>query len=339
MERIDKQTRKGTLEEFVKALPKTETHLHIEGALPYELLREMDSERFPREPDFRRKGYKYKNFVDFENILLAHAAVWFTSPERYHEACKRIFAGLQACNVKYVETSLHLAMTEFIGADGKELIHAIKSAAPKGMEVRVIGGFLRNGYTDAMKPVIDNMHTWDELDGIDLHGQEWLELEDWTAPVWKRCKDAGKIIKVHAGEFGGPDKIVEAIDLLGVERIQHGVRSVEKTDLVKRIADLGIVLDVCPLSNEGLQVVPSLEEHPLKDLCDAGVICTINTDDPLCFANTIEDEYFAVGDRLGFSFEDIGQLAKNGFAYSTMEKSLINKYTSEIDSLVDAYKL
>lgn len=322
------------LEAFVKAIPKTETHLHIEGALPYELLRDMDPGRYPEMPDFRKRGYRYKSFVDFENILLDHAAVWFTSAERYHLACKRIFEGLKSHNVKYVETSLHLAMTEFIGVDGKELIHAIKSAAPEGMDVRVIGGFVRNGYTEKMKPVIDDVHTWDELDGIDLHGQEWLELEEWALPVWKRCKDSGKIIKVHAGEFGGPDKVFEAIDQLGVERIQHGVRSTEHPDLVKRIADAGIILDVCPLSNEGLQVVPRLEDHPLREFIDAGVVCTINTDDPLCFANTIEDEYLAVGHRLGFNVTELGQLAKNGFAHARMEESLKNKYIEEIDSLL-----
>lgn len=322
------------VESFIKKIPKTETHLHVEGALPYELLVEFDPDRYPPNPDFRRKGYKYESFVDFEKILLDHAAVWFTSPERYHEACKRIFSGLKKQNVKYVETSLHLAMIEFIGADGKELIHAIKSAAPEGMDVRVIGGFVRNGYTDIMKPIIDQVHTWDELDGIDLHGQEWLRLEEWAMPVWNRCKDAGKIIKVHAGEFGGPDKVLEAIDKLGVQRIQHGTRSIEQPDLVKRIADLGIILDVCPLSNEGLRVVPTLEDHPLRKFYEAGVTCTINTDDPLCFANTIEDEYLAIGNRLGFSIQELGQFAKNGFIHSRLDQSLKNKYISEIDSLI-----
>lgn len=323
------------LEHFIQRIPKTETHLHIEGALPYELLVEMDEQRFPADPFFRKQGYKYPNFVDFENLLIDHAICWFNSAERYHQACKRMFEKMVSLNVKYVETSFHLHMIEFIGVDGPEILSAIKSAAPEGLEVRVIGGMVRNGYSEVMKPIIDTLHEWEELDGIDLHGQEWLDLEDWTPPVWQRCREAGKIIKCHAGEFGGPDKIYEAMDTLGSKRIQHGVRSVEDRELVKRMAGEGVVLDVCPLSNEKLRVFPKLEDHSLRDLMEAGVVCTINTDDPLCFANDIMDEYRALASRLGFSKQELGQFAKNGFEHSQLETSLKREYIAEIDATLD----
>ncbi len=140
--------------------------------------------------------------MEFETLLVDHAVAWYTNPERYHEACKLIFSGLADQNVKYLETSLHLAIIEFTGSDGHELIQAIKSAAPSGLEVRVIAGLTRDGYTEVMGPIIESLHAWEDLDGIDLHGQEWLKLEAWTPRIWKQCKEAGKIIKVHAGEFG-----------------------------------------------------------------------------------------------------------------------------------------
>lgn len=323
------------LEDFIRRIPKTETHLHIEGALPYELLTELDSERFPESPDFRQSSFRYPNFVEFENLLIDHAVSWFNSAERYHEACKRIFENLASLNVKYVETSFHLHMVEFIGVDGPDILSAIKSAAPEGLEVRVIGGMVRNGYTDVMRPILDTLHKWEELDGIDLHGQEWLELEEWTPPVWKRCRDAGKIIKCHAGEFGGPEKIYEALDTLGASRIQHGVRAVEDKALVKRLADEGAVLDVCPLSNEKLRVFPSLEQHSLRELVDAGVTCTINTDDPLCFANDILDEYRAVAQRLGFTKAELAQFAKNGFEHSQLDKTSKKEFIDQIDSALN----
>lgn len=323
------------LEDFIRRIPKTETHLHIEGALPYELLTELDSERFPEAPDFRQSSFRYPNFVEFENLLIDHAVSWFNSAERYHEACKRIFENLASLNVKYVETSFHLHMVEFIGVDGPDILSAIKSAAPEGLEVRVIGGMVRNGYTDVMRPILDTLHKWEELDGIDLHGQEWLDLEEWTPPVWKRCRDAGKIIKCHAGEFGGPEKIYEALDTLGASRIQHGVRAVEDKALVKRLADEGAVLDVCPLSNEKLRVFPSLEQHSLRELVDAGVTCTINTDDPLCFANDILDEYRAVAQRLGFTKAELAQFAKNGFEHSQLDKTSKKEFIDQIDSALN----
>ncbi|MBC2607680.1 adenosine deaminase family protein [Pelagicoccus albus] len=322
------------LEAFIRRIPKTETHLHIEGALPYDLLHGMDSGRFPANPHFRSPSYRYPGFVEFENILLDHAVVWFNSAERYHEACKVMFDRMVSLNIKYVETSFHLHMIEFIGVDGRDILSAIKSAVPKELEVKVIGGMVRNGYSEKMQPILDNLHSWEELDGIDLHGQEWLELENWTPPIWEKCREAGKIVKCHAGEFGGPNKVYEAIDTLGSRRIQHGVRSVEDKELVKRLAGEGAVLDVCPLSNEKLQVFPSLEDHSLRELVDAGVTCTISTDDPLCFSNDILDEYRALAARLGFTKAELAQFAKNGFEHSRLDGEAKRKFISEIDSLL-----
>ena len=319
------------LEDFIRRIPKTETHLHVEGALPYELLTELDGKRFPAVPAFRTPDYRYTGFVEFEDLLIEHALAWFDSAERYHLACKRMFEKMASLNIKYVETSFHLHMIEFIGVDGPEVISAIKSAAPEGMDVRVFGGMARNGCSDVMRPIFETLHQWEGLDGIDLHGQEWHDLEDWAPPLWKRCRDAGKIVKCHAGEFGGPEKIYEALDTLGSRRIQHGVRAIEDASLVKRLADEGVVLDVCPLSNVKLGVFPDFESHPLRELVDAGITCTISTDDPLCFANDILDEYRTVAQRLGFSKQELGQLARNGFEHSQLDASLKRQYLSQID--------
>ena len=184
MGRIKPRTEVGEpVADWLRKIPKTETHLHIEGALPYALLRELDPDRFPANPFFREPGYRFLNFVDFETLLVDRAISWYTSPERYHEACKFIFSGLADQNVKYLETSLHLAIIEFAGSGGHELIHAIKSAAPKGLEIRVIAGLTRYGYTKVMSPIIDSLPTWDDFDGIDLQGQEWLKLGSLTSRI------------------------------------------------------------------------------------------------------------------------------------------------------------
>ena len=326
----------GSLEAKLRAIPKTETHLHIEGAVPYDLLRELDPVRFPEDPYFRKPDYRYPNFVEFENLLIDHAMAWYTGPQRYHEACKRIFADLAERNVKYLETSFHLPIIEFTNSDGHELIHAIKSAAPEGLIVKVIGGLTRNSCTETMKPIIEELHTWDELDGIDLHGQEWLELESWTRPMWQRCAEAGKILKAHAGEFGGSEKVGEALDVLGVKRIQHGVRAIEDPALVDRLLEANATLDMCPISNEKLQVVTSLEEHAIKPLLEAGLSCTVSTDDPLCFANTIDDEYLALSRRVGLSDRQLAEVAKNGFEVASMDTSLKREYKGQIEQLLEA---
>lgn len=321
------------LRPFIRALPKTETHLHIEGALPYELLHRWDPVRWPEDPAFRRPDYRYRSFPDFDRILLSHALPWFTSAERYHEAASLLFSSMAKLNVRYVETSFHLPVSQFIKVPAQVLIEAIRSAAPQGMELRVFAGMLRDSYAGELKPVIDEMVNWDSLSGVDLHGFEQMPTEAWSAPVWKRFRDAGKVTKCHAGEFDGAARVREAIEVLGVRRVQHGVRAIEDPSVVELAASTGTVFDVCPISNLRLCVVPSLREHPLRRLLAAGVRCTISTDDPLCFANTVEDEYLALADEAGFSRTELASLAATGWDIADVDAEVKQSALAQIRAL------
>ncbi len=319
--------------DFIQALPKTETHLHIEGALPYELLRAWKPEDYPADPEFRRPDYRYPSFPDFDAILLAHALPWFTSAERYHEAAKAIFAKHIAQNVRYVETSFHLPVTQFIGVPGPEIIAAILSAAPPGLEVRVFTGMLRTDIVGELRPTIDTLHTWENLSGVDLHGFEAMRTEPETAAIWARVRAAGKVTKCHAGEFGGAERVREAIEVLGVTRVQHGVRAIEDPAVVRLAAERGVTFDVCPISNVRLQVVPSLREHPIRRLMQAGVRCTVSTDDPLNFANTVNDEYAALATELKFTRAELAQVARNGWSVADVPSETRQHSLAEIDRL------
>lgn len=324
------------MRDFIQALPKTETHLHIEGALPYELLADWDPEQWPPDPRFRARSYRYATFPDFEKILLDHALPWFTSAQRYHEAAKLIFAKHVAQNVRYVETSFHLPVTQFIEVPGPEIVAAIRAAAPDGLEVRVFAGMLRSDLGGDLRPVIDRLHTWDGLAGVDLHGFEQMPTHPDTAAVWAGVRAAGKITKCHAGEFGGPDRVREAIEVLGVRRVQHGVRAIEDSAVVRLAAEAGVTFDVCPLSNVGLQVVPALKEHPIRHLLRAGVRCTVSTDDPLCFANTLTDEYTALANELTFTAAELGQVARNGWEVADVPAAMRAEMLGLIERIVAA---
>ncbi|MBC8041001.1 MAG: adenosine deaminase, partial [Opitutaceae bacterium] len=267
-------------------------------------------------------------------ILLGHALPWFVSAERYHEAAKAIFAKHVAQNVRYVETSFHLPVAGFINTPGREIIAAIRSAVPAGLEVRIFAGMARTDYAGPMQAVIDDLGTWEGLAGVDLHGLESLPTEPWTAKVWARLRGAGKVTKAHAGEFGGADRVREAIEQLGATRIQHGVRAIEDQAVVALAAERGVTFDVCPLSNVKLKVVPSLKEHPLRALSAAGVRCTISTDDPLVFGNRLNDEYAALADEAGFSQVELARLAKNGWAVADVPATTRAAMVAEIDRLV-----
>lgn len=319
--------------EFIQGLPKTETHLHIEGALPYELLTSWKPDEYTANPAFRQPDYRYASFPDFEGILLAHALPWFTSAERYHEAAKAIFAKHVAQNVKYVETSFHLPVTKFINVPGPEIIAAIRAAVPSGMEVRIFTGMLRSDIVGELRPTIDQLGTWDGLAGVDLHGLETMRTEVGTAEVWSKLRAAGKITKCHAGEFDGAARVREAIVELGVTRIQHGVRAIEDPTVVRLAADRNVTFDVCPISNVRLKVVPSMAAHPIRRLMQAGVRCTVSTDDPLNFANTVNDEYQALATELGFTKQELAQVARNGWAAADVSAEARQKWLAAIDRL------
>ncbi len=322
------------LTEFIQALPKTETHLHIEGALPYELLHAWQPEKYPPKPFFHAAEFRYPTFPKFDEILLGHALPWFVSAERYHEAAKAIFAKHLAQNVRYVETSFHLPVSGFIGVPAREIIAAIRAAVPPGLEVRIFAGMLRTDYLGPTRAIIDQLEKWDELAGVDLHGFEQVPTEPWTAKIWERLRGAGKVTKCHAGEFDGAHRVREAIEELGVTRVQHGVRAIEDPKVVRLAVERGVTFDVCQLSNVRLCVVPSLREHPLRRLLQAGVRCTVSTDDPLVFANTVNDEYAALAAEADFTRSELGQLAKNGWAVASVAPAVRAAMIAEIDRLV-----
>lgn len=318
---------------FIQSLPKTETHLHVEGALPYELLHAWKPDVYPVEPAFHHPTHRFETFPQFEETLLGHALPWFTSADQYYEAARLIFAKHVTGNVRYVETSFHLPVTQFIGVPGQEIIAALHAAAPPGLELRVFAGMLRTSYDGPLRATIDDLENWERLAGVDLHGFEIEPTQGWTPSVWSRLRAAGKVTKCHAGEFDGAARVREAIEALGVRRIQHGVRAVEDPEVVALARDHGVTFDVCPISNVHLKVVPSLEAHPIRALMKAGVACTISTDDPLLFNNSVGDEYFALGTTLGLTRDELGRLAKNGWEVATVSAEKRAHAIKEIDRL------
>ena len=326
------------LKGFLSRLPKTETHLHIEGALPWDLLNTLDPKAFPTPPASWDDHYKFANFAEFEKALLDMAFAWFKTPERYHEAASQIFNRLyEEERVRYVETSFASGMIEHLGLDGSAVADAIKSAAPAGLTVNVFMGIHHNGFTERSRPFIEDCLKWKSLDGLDLHGTETMPLEPWTAKVWKRAREAGKRTKAHAGEFAGPEFVWQVVEELGVTRIQHGVRAIESPKLVKHLRDIGAVLDVCPISNVKLGVVERMEDHPIRELFKSGITCTLSTDDPVSFGNTLSEEYTALHQQCGFSYADLGELAANGFRHALDGDGTFDPYLSEIEAVVKAY--
>lgn len=325
-----------SLAAFVQSLPKTETHLHIEGALPLELLQRVRPEFRGRTPDSWASDFKFSDFAHFERELLDMAFSWFTSPEHYHEAAKLIFARHLAQNVHYVETSFASGGVEFAGLDGRAVLDAILSAVPAGLEVRVFLGIHHDGAGGKMRAVLEDALTWRGLAGIDLHGFEDKPLEPWTAEYWAAARKAGKYTKAHAGEFMGADFVRFILDELDPHRIQHGVRAVEDPALAARLASSAVALDVCPISNHKLMPGITLATHPIRELFDAGVKVTVSTDDPISFGNTLTDDYVALAQHRGFTRRELAQLARHGFEVALLSDAQKQPLLAQLDAIIAA---
>jgi adenosine deaminase len=323
------------IRDLIQSLPKTETHLHVEGALPYSVLRAWRPEQYPEAPPFHAAGYRFPDFTTFEQCLLDHALPWFNSAERYYEGMKAIFATHVAQNVRYVETSFHLPVTQFIHVPGPEIVAAIRAAVPAGLDVRIFTGMLRNDYNSPLRPVIDDLKNWDGLAGVDLHGHESMPNEPWSAKVWSEIRAAGKVTKCHAGEFGGADRVREAIEQLGVKRVQHGVRAVEDEAVLELAREGGVTFDVCPISNIKLAVFPNYQAHPLRRILAAGVNCTISTDDPLVFNNSLTEEYLVLAEEMDFTAGELGQIAANGWRVADVSMETRAAAFAEIAALTN----
>ncbi|MGF1531806.1 MAG: adenosine deaminase [Puniceicoccaceae bacterium] len=303
------------LREFVQSLPKTETHLHLEGACPLELFQKAIPGRYLDKPPMWDDGFRYRDFEHFMEIYAEVATAVFNSAEAYHEAAKVILRNCADQNCRYVETSFHHGALLSGQMSGEEVVSAILEAAPKGLEVKVFMGMCHNDYHGLGREIIDDCKNWAQLAGIDLHGPEYLPLESWTARVWRETGEAGKVLKAHAGEFMPAAFVRRCVEELGVRRIQHGVRCIEDPAVVELLLEREVTLDVCPISNLKLQVegIPEMTKHPIRQLFDAGIRCTINSDDPFMFGNTLSEEYYALAIDLRFTRSELAQIAANGF--------------------------
>ncbi len=320
---------------WVRALPKAETHLHLEGATPLELLAAASglTASPPRIPAFWHPDFRYTSFDQFEALYVSDVMPFYNTAQRYHDAAKAVLATCVAQGCRYVETSFHLPGLAFAGLDGPEVLAALRAAVPPGLHVRFFGGMCHNDYA-AHHALINASLDWDGLDGLDLHGPEYLPMEPWTAAIWERARAAGKFTKAHAGEFMPASYVDWVLDHLKVTRIEHGVRSIESPALVQRLISEGITLDVCPISNLKLAVqgIPTMREHPIRRLFDAGVKVTISTDDPYFFGNRLEEEYFALHQDLAFTRTELVQVARNGIEVALLDPAEKKTILAELDT-------
>ena len=322
---------------FIDALPKAEHHLHLDGSPVWQTLHAANPEVFPEPPPSWDADFRFVNFEAFEGYIRKYAVPWLNSAERFAQTAKEILEIRAKENVRYAEVSFAALAVERSGIDIRETAEAIQAAFPTDMETRLYIGLHHQAFENDHDDYLQQILECDEIDGIDLHGPEEFPLRSWIKDFWKAAEDAGKLIKAHASELTGPTGVREVIEDLGVRKIQHGVQSALDPEVVKLAADVGASFDVCPISNVKLKAVPSMDEHPIMLLEEAGVTCTINSDDPLIFGNDLRDDYKIVADVLGATPAQLAQFAKNSFRTANWDSDNIEAACQDIDAVLNEY--
>jgi adenosine deaminase len=319
--------------EFIRALPKAELHLHFEGAVPWAMVRAHAADGLPERPAWWAEDFRFDDFTQFREASQACLSC-LVDPPAYAAAAAVIFHGLRAQNVRYVEVSLDAVRVAAQRPPLDEVVTAVKATAPAGLTVRVIAAFAYHKAERTPAQLIDAVLTSPVVDGIDLHGDETRASTARFAAVFAAARARGLITKAHAGELVGPPSVARALDLLGVRRIEHGVRAIEDGALVERLARESITLDMCPWSNVKLRVVPELGCHPLARLHALGVPVTVSTDDPTLFGHSLTDELTAL--LVGGALEpaDVARMQANAFRVAMLPGEAREAALREIDAVV-----
>lgn len=326
----------GDLAAFVDALPKAEHHLHLEGATPWALMRETDPERFTTPPDSWADHFRFDDFSVFETLVLDYVVPWLNTPERYGLTTREIVAARRAENVRYLEVSIAGLAIEALGHAFADVAAAIKGEVPEDIDLKLFVGLHHCGF-ERHEALLADILDCNDIDGIDLHGPEDFPLAPWLPEYWAAARAMRKRTKAHAGELTGASAVREAIEGLGVEKVQHGIRAIEDPDVVALAVERGVSFDVCPISNVKLKAVPDMVSHPLMRLDAAGVVCTINTDDPFIFGNRLRDDYLAAATVLGADAVALARFARNGFLTADLDAATRERLVQEVDTTLAEY--
>jgi len=328
---------------LVARLPKAELHLHIEGSLEPELMFDLAQRNGIAIPyasvEEIRAAYEFSNLQDFLDIYYVGMNVLQTE-EDFHDLTRAYLERVHADNVRHVELFFDPQGHTGRGIAFKTVIDGITRAlddaeAEWGMTHRLILCFLRHLSEEAAFETLEQaMPHLDRIDGVGLDSSEMGHPPSKFARVFAKAGELGLKRVAHAGEEGPPDYVYEALDILKVDRLDHGNRALEDDALVDRLVGEQMTLTVCPLSNLRLCGVERLEDHPMKRMLGLGLRATCNSDDPAYFGGYVNDNYVRTAEAVGLTADDVIELARNSFRGSFLEPSEIERRLKEIDAAV-----
>ncbi len=321
-------------------LPKAELHLHIEGTLEPEMMFELARRNGVSLPypdaDAVRLAYKFSNLQSFLDVYYRACSVLIHERD-FYDLTAAYLTRAREQGVRHVEIffdpQTHTARGVKLETVVRGIGAALTEARELGMTSHLIMCFLRDrSADDAMATLEQALVHRDVIFGVGLDSAEVGHPPEKFREVFDRATGAGLRAVAHAGEEGPPEYIWQALDLLGAERIDHGVRCLEDRSLTRRLEADRIPLTVCPFSNVKLRVVDTLEQHPLARMLEQGLCATVNSDDPAYFGGYVGENLAGVAEALRLDDATILALARNSFEASFLDDAARARYLAELDS-------
>jgi len=333
------------LDSYIRALPKAELHLHIEGSLEPEMVFELAKKhgvklKYPSVEALRR-AYNFSDLQSFLDIYYAGADVlrdegdFFAMTMAY---LRRAHADGVVHAEIFFDPQTHTERGIAMGTVVNGITRALKEGETQfGITSKLILCFLRHLSEEAAMQTLEQALPYKEhFVAVGLDSSERGHPPSKFARVFERARREGLLAVAHAGEEGPPEYIYEALDVLKVRRIDHGVRCEEDPALVQRLAHERMPLTVCPLSNVKLRVFRRIQDHNLKRLLDRGLCVTVNSDDPAYFGGYVHANYAAVAGGLDLGRADLAQLARNSIQASFLDTGAQEQWLARIDALAVA---
>ncbi len=332
------------MESLIREMPKAELHIHIEGSLEPELMFALAKRNGITLPfgsvDEVRKAYEFTDLQSFLDIYYEGARVLQTQQDFYDMAWAYLKKA-SSQNVRHAEmffdpqTHTDRGVTFDTVISGLHLA-LVDAEQQLGITSKLIMCFLRHLSAEAaLQTLTQALPYKDYIIAVGLDSSEVGHPPEKFTTVFDKARAEGFLTVAHAGEEGPPEYIWQALDLLKVSRIDHGVRCVEDDKLVERLAEEQVPLTVCPLSNVKLCVFSSIEQHNLKRLLDLGLCATVNSDDPAYFGGYVEENFLAVQKALNLDRQAIGRLAKNAFAATFLDEHEKRRLLAELDDCLE----
>ncbi|WP_017595366.1 adenosine deaminase [Nocardiopsis potens] len=332
------------VEAFIRELPKVELHVHLEGSMRPELLlrlaRKHRAAGIPSSPDELREWYAFTDFPHFIDVYLTSVTALLDEQD-FADLAADVAGDLAAQNVRYAEVHVSLFGHLMRGVDARTVFDGIERGRraaedEHGIRLRWIPDFPGDYGLDSAEQTLDATlrHGPDSVVGFGIGGIEVSRTP--FAGVFGRARAAGLRSLPHAGENGGPERVREALDLLGAERIGHGIDAARDPELLARLRDERIPVDVSPTSNLRTRAVAELKAHPLPAMLEAGLITTLNSDDPPMFGTDLLGEY-RTAHRMGLGLPELAELARNGVRASYLDPAGKQSLLTEIDAVAARY--